>query len=274
MNNNNTKIAKFDTIEQMESYLLNENPVNEINQVVHKNRKNLYQDLNDKLTQSLSDILSITEKIEKNGMRKSNAEANKVLENISQTLEYFDDVFETDVPVELQHLYSQISSKYRKLEYQLFNYKFESMKSYNSNLKKEIEKQTEILKIETDKSKQMKIEQKKLSEEIFSKIESIGATTLNMILTISLVTSSVAVITQIENPIYIPMFILAIVWILLTCIIFNAGLFKSDVKQINKTENKLKLGLDNNTKLCMLTYIILSIGTILCIVFTCLKTLL
>lgn len=249
---------------KLENYLLNYNLENKgsIDSLVHENRTVMYNDLKGKMNQSLKEIVDIETRIEKEGIKKNSKKVEMVLNDVLNVFEYSDELLE-DIPIGLQSLHKQLSSKYRKLEYKLFKYNIDSMKNSNISLRKDMENQTSILTGEIEKSEQLKSEQEKLSEEVFEKIEGIGSTTLNMILTISIVTAAIAIVTDIKDTKYIPMFILSIVWILFTSIIFNASMFKSRNIQRQK--------LDYNEILCIITYSLLSLGTLACILVTCLK---
>lgn len=259
MNNNidKDKIKVKINVDNYEDYLKkNESQINKLFEITLNNNKNATsEEARKKLSDSLKKVNNIfSEMEEKNRPIKSYENiANKIITEISDCLNFCDTVFsENDASEEVQKLYNQVLNKYRRLEFLLFNYKIKSLKSYYDTL------QNDIKEIEKLKDKQ-----EKLSEEVFEKIEGIGSTTLNMILTISIVTAAIAIVVEIKDTKYIPMFILSVVWILFTSIIFNASMFKSRNIQMQK--------LDYNEILCIITYSLLSLGTLACILVTCLK---
>ena len=213
-----------------------------INDLLIENKDDVSKDINKKLNDAIDGISNIYILIERNGLEEVLDETNKMLINISELLEFVDTTYDNRIPHDIESLYRHVSSKYRKLEDELNDYKFKKMEQKSINIENKINELNNIA-----------LEQKKTSNELLSKLEGMNATLLNMILTISIVTASVETISRISDPIYIPMFVLTISWLLLTCILFNLYFIK---------------GKSKFDKFCLIIYSILTSVTFLCVLVT------
>ena len=213
-----------------------------INDLLIENKDDVSKDINKKLNDAIDGISNIYILIERNGLEEVLDETNKMLINISELLEFVDTTYDNRIPHDIESLYRHVSSKYRKLEFELYDYKFKKMEQKSINIENKINELNNIA-----------LEQKKTSNELLSKLEGMNATLLNMILTISIVTASVETISRISDPIYIPMFVLTISWLLLTCILFNLYFIK---------------GKSKFDKFCLIIYSILTSVTFLCVLVT------
>ena len=225
-----------------EKFINNEKYREAINDLLKENEDDVSKDINRKLNNAIDGISDIYILIEKNGLENTLEEANKQLINISDLLEFVDTTSDDKIPSDIETLYRHVSSKYRKLESDLYDYKFKSMEKNSIDIENKINMLNNIT-----------LEQRKISDELLSKFEGMNATLLNMILTISIVTASVEAISRISDPIYIPMFISMTTWLLLTGILFNLYFIKSKSKYDN---------------FCLVIYIILTCATFLCTIIT------
>lgn len=91
-------------------------------------------------------------------------------------------------------------------------------------------------------------------QNVDNRIEGLGATFLNMVLTISIITTMVTVLLN-TNPKYSVIIVLVCAWLLLSSIIFLGSYFKS-----NKS-------IKEGNSLAMIIYIILTVLTLVALIY-------
>lgn len=207
----------------------------------------------------------------KNQWTKDIEESNKLIENIQIKEDYInkhsEDIEEqinilndrldyynqlgVDLDGELSSTYGfsemrrNLESNYRKLSMQLYQYNFQQNKKQYEASRQALD---EMNKDQKNIQKKMnKIDSK--MREANNRIESLGATFLNIVLTISTITTMVTVLLN-TSPQYSLAIILGCAWLLLSSIIFIGSYFRTNVtKEAGSLPFKI--------------YIILTIATIL-----------
>ncbi len=164
-------------------------------------------------------------------------DSNAMIENIDYNMEYTIDEHENeiynmiqkldrelgfygelDIDIDKKQKYNfveirrNLEDNYRKLSLRFYKHHFDNFR---------------------DKSNQLQESQNIIDNNMRSvngKIENLGATFLNMVLTISIVSTMITLLTKIEFK-YALIVIFGCAWLLLTCMIFIISYFKDDDKQ-------------------------------------------
>ena len=161
-----------------------------------------------------------------------------MIESLNNKLDYY-----AELGIELDHAEStpynfpeirrNLEKNYRILSLQYYKYNFEKTKEQYTESQKILD---EIVNKQKDISDKM--------DKTDNRIESLGSTFLNIVLTISITTSMVAILLN-ASPKYSLAIVLCCAWLLLSAILFVSTYFKSNTNQ--------------NNKLAISVYVILSI---------------
>ena len=200
---------------------------NSINDILRNNKKIFYEDINKKINDALDGIGDILFKIDNNSYALVRSDAHKVLENLTDLVQYIENVYDDKFPSYLNSIYKELKLKYKKFEYYVFDNDYKHSLDEIDKIKINYEKNNNILNNKIEELTNLIDIQKQESDKLTNKFEGLGATLINIVLTISIISSAVAAIEKIENPIHIPMFIMVITWLLITCILFCQFIFKN-----------------------------------------------
>ena len=233
MNNNN---VNFSTPSQINEYIKS-----------NQSQKLVYDSLTDTWKKTIDESNDILEKIStdedylKNNLKK----VENYIETLNLTLDYYNELginYDAIAFIRrgLQNMRRDLEKNYRYLSFKYYQYmlnsnKIEILKSNSQN--KELKN-----KIEESENKLNSMD---------NRIESLGGTFLNIVLTISIVSSMIAVLLNVK-PEYAVMIVFSCAWLLLSSILFISEYYKSD-------KNKKSFG--------KIVYIVFSIITFFIVVF-------
>jgi len=232
VNNNN---VNFSTPSQINEYIKS-----------NQSQKLVYDSLTDTWKKTIDESNSILEKIstDEDYLKNNLENVESYIETLNLTLDYYNELgINYDaigfIRRGLQNMRRDLEKNYRYLSFKYYQYmlnsnKIEILRSNNQNKE---------LKSKIDES------EKKLNS-MDNRIESLGGTFLNIVLTISIVSSMIAVLLNVK-PEYAVVIVFSSAWLLLSSILFISEYYKSD-------KNKKSFG--------KLVYIIFSIVALVIVV--------
>lgn len=181
---------------------------------------------------------------------------NIVLDNSKQIT---NEEMDSEALKKIQDLEKALESHYRKLSSKFYSNSFNELERkfrlLNEKLDKSQQQLETLAKEQTNFNKQKK-EFEESVRKTNSKLESLGATFINIVLTISITSSLISVLDKTTNIIESFTIILGCAWLLLSSILFVSEYFKNDT-----TKNKRQM-----TIYWTLTVVLFIIFTISCIV--------
>lgn len=223
--------------------------IEDIRALLRSNINEQYNKLNSQWSKDIEESNNLLSNIEQDEklLENSSLKIVETIDRLNKELDYY-----SELGINLESVGSDsynfpeirrnLEKNYRTLSLIWYKHNFEELeKQFNKNqekLNKILEKQEEI-EIKTDKTDE--------------KIESLGATFLNIVLTISITTTMVTVLLN-SSPEYSLAIILGCAWLLLTSIIFISSYFKTN----KKTESGV---------LPIIIYVVLTILTVLSFFF-------
>lgn len=189
------------------------------------------QNLKTQWTRDIEDSNRVIENIQtiENYISTHSKDIEDQINVLNDRLDYYNELG-IDLDGELSSTYNfsemrrNLESNYRTLSLQFYGYNF------NKN-KNQYEKSKKLL--DRINKEQKNIEEK--MSDVNNRIESLGATFLNIVLTISITTTMVTVLLN-SSPEYSLAIILGCAWLLLTSIIFISSYFKTNTKKEDITK--------------------------------------
>lgn len=222
--------------------------IEDIKELVLSNTNEQYNKLNTQWSKDIKESNDLISKIEHNHkyIEKNSFQVSNMIERLNNKLDYY-----TELGIELDHtepspynfpeIRRNLEKNYRTLSLQYYKYNFEKTKKQYTESQKILD---EIANKQKDIIEKM--------DKTDNRIESLGSTFLNIVLTISITTSMVAVLLN-ASPKYSLAIVLCCAWLLLSVILFVSSYFKSDTNK--------------NNKLAIRVYVILSIVTLISFCF-------
>lgn len=211
-----------------------------IENLAQENRNKLYEDLEKEWQKIIEESNEIISKIESNNnfINQNYKKVYEILNRISNDLDYY---LELGInPDEMGYLRRDLHLLRIKIEK---NYRILSMMYYDY--------MANHFNDTTDRVNELMNHQSKIEKSInalYNRIQSLGGTFLNIVLTISIVSTMVTILTKVSSQ-YSITIVLVCAWLLLSSIIFISNFFK----------NPLLKGNDNFTRI---TYCAISIITL------------
>ncbi|MBR4694232.1 MAG: hypothetical protein IKQ06_03195 [Bacilli bacterium] len=194
-----------------------------INKIVLENRDNLYKELEKNWTERIKRSNELIECITNDNeyLSTHHEEVLSEIENLNNALDYYAGlgINEDEMGYEIRGFKGvrrNLEKNYRTLSLKYYHYMFEKN---NQTSKEFIDRSNNV-------SKRQSAIEKKMSDTN-SKIESLGATFLNIVLTISIVSSMVAILVHVPIEYAIPIGLLC-TWLLLSSILFICEYFKNN----------------------------------------------
>lgn len=217
----------------------------DIQELLRSNINEQYNKLNYQWSKDIEESNNLISVIEQDPeyLEKNSLEILKTIERLNQEMDYYSELGINlegivDVPYDFPEIRRNLEKNYRTLSLMWYKYNFESADNQFQISKKSLD---EIL------IKQQEINEKMSKTD--NKIESLGATFLNIVLTISITSTMVTVLLN-TSPQYSLAIILGSAWLLLSSIIFISSYFKANEK-------------NGNNKLPFIIYIGLTAATML-----------
>lgn len=194
-------------------YILNQNESEQLNFLKYK----WSNDIQD------SNVMINDVEYNDNYIRENKDKVSAMIDRLNKTIDFYTELGIDIETVSSEHHFQEIrrnlDSNYRKLSLFYYNYNFELFSNEVENTGKRI---AEITK--------EKNELKESMQNTNAKIENLGATFLNMVLTISIVSTMITLLTKVTFE-YALIVIFGCAWLLLTCMIFIVSFFKDEEKQ-------------------------------------------
>ena len=193
-----------------------------IESILNENQTEQLKSLKYKWENDIRDSNEIISNIEYNNydIGKNQFEVTMMLESLNNAIDYY---VELGVDIEnappeyrFQEIRRNLDKNYRKLSLIYYKYNFDLFN-------REVQDTTEKLEY-------LSKDQEELNSTMLNmnnRIENLGATFLNIVLTISITSSMIALLTETKAK-YALLIVLASSWLLLTCIIFVGSYFKRD----------------------------------------------
>lgn len=206
--------------------------IEDIQALLRSNINEQYNKLNSQWSKDIEESNNLLSNIEQDEKLLEN-NSSKIIETIDRLNKELDYYSELGINLEsvsndsynFPEIRRNLEKNYRTLSLIWYKHNFEELeKQFNKNQ----EKLNKILE------KQEEIERK--MDKTDEKIESLGATFLNIVLTISITTTMVTVLLN-SSPKYSLAIILGCAWLLLTSIIFISSYFKTNTKKEDITKD-------------------------------------
>lgn len=222
--------------------------IEDIKEIFLSNANEQYNKLNAQWSKDIEESNDLISKIEHNHkyIGENSSQIANMIESLNNKLDYY-----AELGIELDHAEStpynfpeirrNLEKNYRILSLQYYKYNFEKTKEQYTESQKILD---EIVNKQKDISDKM--------DKTDNRIESLGSTFLNIVLTISITTSMVAILLN-ASPKYSLAIVLCCAWLLLSAILFVSSYFKSNTNQ--------------NNKLAISVYVILSIVALISFCF-------
>lgn len=140
---------------------------------------------------------------------------------------------------------TKISSKYRILCNYYTNQEFNLITEKNKELNNKLDLHQKQLK-------KIDLETKQRTNQVLSRLENIGLNIINLVVSFSIVSSAVVAIDKVEVK-YLPIFLVSLIWLSLSTIMFISVTFKKNI---------------NDLKIPMVIYTLLTILEVLTIIMT------
>lgn len=205
--------------------------ITEIRGIVNSFGEEQRKKLNDQWRKDIEDSNFIISEIEEKPEYIGNniGTINAMVERLNKELDYYAELG-VDMETKENTIYQfpeirrNLERNYRTLSLIYYRYNFEQNKIKYDESEKNLNHISEA---------QIQIEKK--MDGMNSRIEGLGATFLNMVLTISITTTMVTVLTNVnDNVLYALSIVVGCAWILLTTILFIGAYFKEENKKIPK----------------------------------------
>ena len=238
----------------------------DINNYVKSNQNSIYDDLKEKWTKKIKISDKILDNISKNSeyIEKNLKSVEDCIEDLNLTLDYYNEIgVNCDsigyIKNGLQNLRRNLERNYRYLSSKYYKYMFDNNKKEFEKSKKEsqnIDKKMNMLmldiankineslgNVDNKINKSLESVDNKINESennisrINDRIEGLGGTFLNIVLTISIVSSMVAVLVN-TKPEYSITIVLVCAWLLLSSILFISEYYKNPEKETRFTFGK------------------------------------
>ena len=210
------------------------------------------QNLKNQWTRDIEDSNRVIENIQtkENYISSHSEKIEEQINVLNDRLDYYNELGigldgELSSPYGFSEMRRNLESNYRTLSIQFYKYNFQQNKKQYEDSKKLLNK---INKEQKNIERKMNRIDNKM-REANNRIESLGATFLNIVLTISITSTMVTVLLNSSSE-YSLAIILGCAWLLLTSIIFISSYFKANTKK-------------ENVKLPLVIYVVLTMVTIL-----------
>lgn len=173
-------------------------------------------------TMDIQDSNGMISEIEYNGynVEEHISDISAMLDRLNKEIDYYVelgiDIEKYSSQYNFQEIRRNLDSNYRKLSLIYYKYNFD-------NFAKKTEDADTMLKKITSKQKAINSNMRSLHD----KIENLGATFLNIVLTISITSTMITLLSKVKTR-YALVIVLASSWLLLTCTIFVGSYFKKE----------------------------------------------
>lgn len=192
----------------------------ELEKIIEVNRKLQKEKLKNQWTKDIEDSNKIISQL-KDGteyIEKNEEEVNRIIERLNKEIDYYSELGiqleEDDKNYKFSEIRRNLEKNYRILSLEFYKYNFNKIKIQNITSK---EKLDELIQ------KQSVVESK--MQNVDSRVEGLGATFLNMVLTISIITTMVTILLN-TTAYYSIVIVLSCAWLLLSSILFIGIYFK------------------------------------------------
>ena len=221
-----------------------------IKRIVKDNTNPLYENLRFDINNALDSIGDLINLIVNNNYIDVKDKAHKLLNNLFILKQNVDNIYNEQFPDDLKKIYNQFKTNYEKYQLLISECDYKFLNEELKTMQQKFEDATENVENKIKEIDNLSKKQQKESKILSDKFEGIGATVINIILSISIISAAVVAIEKFDKPIHITMFITVITWLLMTCICFNQAIFK----------NK-----DDYPKGIIVIYVVLSLLTVIII---------
>lgn len=156
---------------------------------------------------------------------------NVVLDNSKQIT---NEEIDNEALEKIEDLERVLESHYRNLSSKFYSNSFNELERKNILLNEKLDKSQQQLEALTKEQANFNKQKKEFEESVKktnSKLESLGATFINIVLTISITSSLISVLDKAENIIESFTIVLGCAWLLLSSILFVSEYFKNDTTQ-------------------------------------------
>ena len=192
----------------------------ELEKIIEVNRKLQKEKLKNQWTKDIEDSNKIISQLKDRTdyIEKNEEEVNRIIERLNKEIDYYSELGiqleEDDKNYKFSEIRRNLEKNYRILSLEFYKYNFNKIKIQNITSK---EKLDELIQ------KQSVVESK--MQNVDSRVEGLGATFLNMVLTISIITTMVTILLN-TTAYYSIVIVLACSWLLLSSILFIGIYFK------------------------------------------------
>lgn len=212
--------------------------INDVTQFIDKKvqsyKQAQYQKLNSQWEKDINESTDLILEIQNNDkyLKNNIQKVSETIDRLNQELDYYAELgLSLEESAKSKYNFPEIRRNLEK------NYRTLSLKYYEHKLKEAEEKYEDInSKIDELSIKHEKIDDKMNKTD--NKIESLGATFLNIVLTVSITTTMVSVLLN-SSPVYSLAIILGCAWLLLTSILFVGSYFKTSVIDDSKAHFRI-----------------------------------
>lgn len=213
---------------------------NRIKRLIDKDTRNQTRRLTLQLTSIINRTNDILEQIKNDDKYISNHEStvkmmlkriNIVLDNSKQIT---NEEIDNEALEKIEDLERVLESHYRNLSSKFYSNSFNELERKNSLLNEKLDKSQQQLEVLTKEQANFNKQKKEFEESVKktnSKLESLGATFINIVLTISITSSLISVLDKAKNIIESFTIVLGCAWLLSSSILFVSEYFKSDTTQ-------------------------------------------
>lgn len=202
--------------------------IEDIRELLRSNINEQYNRLNSQWSKDIEESNTLISNIEQDVdfLEKNSLKIVETIDRLNKELDYYSELginlegF-TDVPYDFPEIRRNLEKNYRTLSLIWYKYNFEKVNEQFNNSQKSLDKISE---------KQEEIDEK--LDKTDTKVEGLGATFLNIVLTISITSTMITVLLN-TSPEYSLAIVLGCAWLLLSSIIFISSYFKSNEKKEN-----------------------------------------
>ena len=211
-----------------------------IKRLIDKDTRNQTRRLTLQLTSIINRTNDILELIKNDDEYISNHEPtvkmmlkriNVVLDNSKQIT---NEEIDNEALEKIEDLERVLESHYRNLSSKFYSNSFNELARKHSLLNEKLNKSQQQLEVLTKEQANFNNQKKEFEESVKktnSKLESLGATFINIVLTISITSSLISVLDKAKNIIESFTIVLGCAWLLLSSILFVSEYFKNDTTQ-------------------------------------------
>lgn len=233
-----------------------------IKELIKQNFEKEYKSLLNQWSQIIQESNALLEKGKDSRISKTESYYNEIfvmIEKLNTTIDNYTQINADQETVKkiigsydkILEIGRHLEGNYRKLSLIYYNHNFSENAKKTEQLQAELQRisdEHETIRRETEKLNEEKQKFNEIVEQTNAKLESLGATFLNIVLTISITTTMVTVLLN-ASPKYALFIVLMCAWLLLSSIIFISAYFKCNTS------------IKENNKLATTVYIILTILT-------------